>query len=195
MNDSINKIRQQISEHPSNHFFTNQGLKPLFEAAVDSKIVIIGQAPGLKAQTSAVAWDDTSGQRLMNWLGVSEEQFRDTSIFALIPMDFYYPGKGKSGDLPPRKEFAQLWHKKLMDLMPDIELIILIGQYAQKYYLTDNQYHSLTETVRNYRLFLPNYFPLVHPSPLNFRWLAKNSWFEKELVPVLREMIRKIIKS
>lgn len=172
---------------------TAQGFAPLFLASTQSKIVIIGQAPGIKAQTSGLAWDDASGVRLMSWLGVNEKQFRDTSLFAHIPMDFYYPGKGRSGDLPPRKDFASLWHKRLMDLMPDIELIILIGQYAQKYYLLQNKHSTLTETVRDYRSYLPDYFPLVHPSPLNFRWYAKNEWFEEEVVPYLRKTVAGIL--
>lgn len=194
MNDQrFNSLRHEIAEHESNKILRAQGLSPLFLASARSKIVIVGQAPGIKAQTSGLAWDDASGIRLMGWLGVDEKQFRDTSLFAHIPMDFYYPGKGKSGDLPPRKEFAPLWHQRLMDLMPDIELVILIGQYAQKYYLPKNKHRTLTETVQNYQTLLPDYFPLVHPSPLNFRWLAKNKWFEEELVPVLRKTITEII--
>lgn len=186
-------LRKEIAEHDSNKTLKAQGFVPLFLASTQSRIVIIGQAPGIRAQTSRVAWDDASGARLMNWLGVNEKQFRDTSLFAHIPMDFYYPGKGKSGDLPPRKEFAPLWHTRLLDLMPNVELIILIGQYAQKYYLPDNQHTTLTETVRSYQTFLPDYFPLVHPSPVNFRWFAKNKWFEEELIPVLRKTIMTII--
>lgn len=191
----ISEIRQEIALHTSNKSLLAQGFLPLFVASTQSRIVIIGQAPSIRAQTSRVAWDDASGARLMNWLGVNEKQFRDTSLFAHIPMDFYYPGNGKSGDLPPRKEFASQWHAQLLDLMPNVELIILIGQYAQKYYLPHNQHSTLTETVRNYQPFLPDYFPLVHPSPLNFRWFAKNKWFEEELIPVLQKTITTIIKN
>jgi uracil-DNA glycosylase len=168
------------------------GIMPLYVASSLSKIVVIGQAPGIRAQTSGKAWDDASGLRLVEWLGVTEEQFRDPALFSLIPMDFYYPGKGKSGDLPPRKDFAPLWHKRLLDLMPNVKLVILVGHYAQHYYL-HNRAKTLTETVRHYHEYLPDYFPIVHPSPLNFRWLAKNEWFEKELLPVLRKTVAKII--
>lgn len=195
MNDkSIEQIRQQISNDKSNSQYKAKGIEPLFDASPDSKIVVIGQAPGIKAQTSGIPWDDASGQRLMSWLGVSEEQFRDTSLFALLPMDFYYPGRGKSGDLPPRSDFAPRWHSQLLALMPAVELTVLVGGYAQKYYLPGKSHTSLTENVRNYKDFLPKYFPLVHPSPLNFRWLAKNQWFEKELVPELQKTVAKIIK-
>lgn len=191
--ESIEQIRQLIADDETNAGYRAQGVDPLFEAAPDSKVVIIGQAPGIRAQSSATAWGDASGLKLMSWLGVSEDQFRDTSNFALIPMDFYYPGKGKSGDLPPRPDFAPLWHQRLLDVMPAVELLVLIGQYSQKYYLQKTRQRNLTETVRNFEAYLPKYFPLVHPSPLNFRWFAKNAWFEQELIPQLQKTIAKII--
>jgi uracil-DNA glycosylase len=160
-----------------------------------AKIVIIGQAPGKKAQESGIVWTDASGIRLMSWLGESEEEFRDPSIVAHIPMDFYYPGKGTSGDLPPRKDFADLWHKKIMEHMPSVELVVLIGQYAQKYYLGKRRHSNLTETVRNYDQYLPDFFPLVHPSPLNFRWFANHAWFEAEVVPELRATVQRVLSD
>lgn len=189
---AFSQLKQEIIEHESNRGYTEKGYMPLFQASPSSKIVVIGQAPGIRAQTSGIPWDDTSGTKLRSWLGVSEEQFRNPAIFALVPMDFYYPGRGKSGDLPPRKDFAPLWHTKLMDLMPNVELTVLVGRYAQKYYLPGEQ-STLTETTRNYRTYLPDYFPLVHPSPLNFRWHAKNRWFEDEVIPELQKQIAKII--
>lgn len=191
MDEAIELLRREIATHASNSLYMSEGILPLFAASSRSKIVIIGQAPGVRAQTSGVAWDDASGVRLMSWLGVTEAQFRDPSLFALVPMDFYYPGKGKSGDLPPRKDFAPLWHKRLLDLMPHVALIIVVGQYAQHYYLP-NAEKTLTETVRHYQAYLPNYFPIVHPSPLNFRWLSKNEWFEEKLVPVLQKTVAAI---
>lgn len=192
MDDQIELLRNEIATHASNSVYMSNGIMPLYVASSLSKIVIIGQAPGIRAQTSGKAWDDASGLRLVEWLGVTEEQFRDPALFSLIPMDFYYPGKGKSGDLPPRKDFAPLWHKRLLDLMPNVKLVILVGQYAQQYYLHDRE-KTLTETVRNYHAYLPGYFPIVHPSPLNFRWLAKNKWFEKELLPKLQKTVARII--
>lgn len=195
MEPVIEQVRSEIIEHESNARYTKEGIEPLFLASTHSKIAIIGQAPGIRAQNSGIAWDDASGERLMSWLGVAAKEFRDPSLFALIPMDFYYPGKGKSGDLPPRTDFAPLWHTKLLELMPDIELTVLIGQYAQKYYLGKNMQKNLTETVHNYESYIPRYFPIVHPSPLNFRWQTKNPWFEKDLIPVLQNTVASIIKT
>lgn len=195
IDDQFEKIRAEIASHDMNKEYIKAGYEPLFAAAPDSKIIIVGQAPGIKAQTSGIPWNDKSGLNLMRWLGVGEVQFRDTSLFAHIPMDFYYPGKGRSGDLPPRKDFADVWHKKLNDLMPKVQMTILIGQYAQKYYLKEKRLRTLTETVRSYEDYLPTYFPLVHPSPLNFRWFMKNEWFEEELVPVLQQVVADIIVS
>lgn len=187
------QLRDEIAQHESNAAYKAEGHMPLFVASPHSKIMIVGQAPGIRAQSSNTAWNDASGRRLVEWLGVTEEQFRDPRLFAHIPMDFYYPGKGKSGDLPPRKAFAPLWHDRFRERMSEVQLTILIGKYAQGHYLIDNPYRNLTETVRNYEAFLPAYFPLVHPSPLNFRWFAKNEWFERELVPDLQRRVAEIL--
>lgn len=195
MNDVFKDLRQEIIEHESNRSFTEKGYLPLFVASPRAKIIIVGQAPGIRAQSSSLAWNDASGQRLIKWLGVSEKQFRDPDLFAHIPMDFYYPGKGRSGDLPPRKDFALLWHDRLRSRMPDVQLTLLVGRYAQNYYLPDSRRQTLTETVHNYKAYLPEYFPLVHPSPLNFRWLTKNEWFEKELIPDLQQRVASIINE
>ena len=119
---------------------------------------------------------------------MSEEQFYDPNLVALLPMDFYYPGKGTSGDLPPRKDFAGRWHPQILAEMPEIRLTILIGAYAQRHYLPGARKQTLTETVRAFRSYLPETIPLVHPSPLNFRWQAKNPWFDKEVLPELRAL-------
>ena len=110
-------------------------------------------------------------------------------------MDFYYPGKGKSGDLPPRKDFGDKWHNKILELLPNVELFILIGKYAQEFYLKGRTKKNLTETVHSYKEYLPKFFPIVHPSPLNIAWLKKNPWFEKEVVPTLKEIVTKIMKE
>lgn len=194
MSVTIDGIRSEISHDPSNAAFTKLGYQPLFVADARARIVIIGQAPGIKAQKADIAWGDASGQNLMRWLGIDEQTFRDKTKISLIPMDFYYPGKGKSGDLPPRKDFAPRWHPQLLALMPNVKLIILVGQYAQKYYLGKAVERNLTETVKNFEAYLPEYFPLVHPSPLNFRWQAKNPWFETDVIPVLRAKVRAILE-
>lgn len=186
---SLEAIRQQIITDPENAWATDLGYLPLYAAASGARIAVIGQAPGRRAQESGIAWNDASGIKLLDWLGVSDIQFRDPELFALLPMDFYYPGKGATGDLPPRKEFAGRWHAPLLDLMPEIRLTILIGKYAQRHYLADRAKRNLTETVRAFDEYLPGIIPLVHPSPLNFRWQANNPWFATGLVPVVRERV------
>lgn len=193
MNERIEEIRFEITKHESNRKFLNLGYSPLFVADERAKIAIIGHAPSLKAQETMIAWGDISGKKLMQWLGVREEIFRDKTKIAFLPMDFYYQGKGKSGDLPPRNSFAQTWHPKILEAMTDVKFFILAGQYAQIYYLGKNRKKNLTETVRNFQEYLPKYFPIVHPSPLNFRWLNKNPWFEEQVIPDLQEYIRKFI--
>lgn len=163
--------------------------RPIVQASSQSKIVVIGQAPGQKVQNSGIPWDDQSGNELRRWLGVTKDQFYNDQLFALIPMGFCYPGKGKGADLPPRPECAPLWHKQLFGYMPGSKLVILIGQYAQKYYLTNLKEANLTGTVRNFRDYLPDYLPLVHPSPRNKIWQKKNPWFEIEVVPALRKIV------
>ncbi len=192
--DPIEKLRREIRLHKSNERFLQMGYEPLFSGSPTAKIVIIGQAPGIKAQTDGKPWSDASGDRLMKWLGVSESEFRDATRIAHMPMDFYYPGKGTSGDLPPRKDFAALWHEKILACMPRVELIILIGQYAQAHYLRGMKRPTLTETVRDFETYLPRYFPLVHPSPLNFRWFKKNEWFEQEVVPQLQARVKEMLR-
>ncbi|MEE1897454.1 uracil-DNA glycosylase family protein [Flavobacterium rakeshii] len=169
--------------------------KPVVQAHTDSKIIIIGQAPGLKVQKSGIPWDDQSGNELRRWLNVTKEQFYNPELFALIPMGFCYPGKGKSGDLPPRSECAPLWHKKLLEAITNPQLILLIGQYAQKYYLGNKLKPTLTDTVKAYSEFLPHYLPLVHPSPRNKIWQKKNLWFEQKIVPQLQVITGKVIHS
>lgn len=173
----------------------SHGVNPVLSANKNSRIAIIGQAPGRIVHESGIPWDDKSGERLRMWLGVNKDQFYEPDNFAIVPMGFCYPGKGKSGDLPPRKECAPKWHQALFDKMDNLEMIILIGQYAQGYYLGNDKKKTLTETVKNYQQYLPKFFPLPHPSPRNNIWLKKNLWFEKELVPLLQEKIIHLIKD
>ena len=192
--DKFEEITKLIIDDPSNESFTKRNVPPLFKASKEAKIVIIGQAPGRKAEETQMFWNDLSGDRLREWMGVSRELFYSTDKIAHLPMDFYYPGKAKSGDVPPRKDFAEKWHPLILKEMPDIETIILIGGYAQKFYLGKSRERNLTETVKNYQQYLPKYFPLVHPSPLNLGWLKRNPWFEKEVVPVMRKLINDTLK-
>lgn len=169
------------------------GPRPVLSATEHSKIIIIGQAPGTKVHKTGIPWDDPSGKQLRKWLGVTDEVFYDENKFAIVPMGFCYPGKGKSGDLPPRPECAPLWHQILLEKMPEVELIILIGMYAQKYYLQKDAKKTLTETVKKYHEYFPNYFVLPHPSPRNRFWLAKNQWFAVDVLPVLRKRVIEIL--
>ena len=165
------------------------GVNPILAATPNSKFAIIGQAPGSIVHRTGISWDDKSGERLRHWLGVDDDTFYNPDIFALIPMGFCYPGKGRSGDLPPRKECAPLWHQQVLEQITDIQLTILIGSYAQEYYLQKTRKRTLTETVRNYKTYLPKYLPLPHPSPRNNIWLKKNEWFDTEVIPYLRNAI------
>lgn len=186
---TFEEIRQAIIDDPDNAEKTAQGIMPLYAAGEEARVAVIGQAPGRKAQASGIAWDDASGAKLKDWLGVTDEQFRDTRLFALLPMDFYYPGKGASGDAPPRRGFADRWHPPLLELMPGIRLTILVGGYAQKHRLASRAGANLTETVRSFRDCLPDFLPIVHPSPLNFRWQARNPWFETDVLPELKRRV------
>lgn len=192
---SLRKIYEEIKIHPSNRRLLEKGYVPVYAASPTAKIVIIGQAPGRKAQDTGIPWNDLSGDKLRTWLGIDRKTFYDKSLIALVPMDFYYPGKGIHGDLPPRKEFASLWHERILQEMPNVELIILIGQYSQKHYLKERAGNNLTNTVKKYRRYLPSYFVLVHPSPLNARWQAKNKWFEKTVIPELRRRVAAIVRK
>lgn len=169
------------------------GPRPVVSAHPDSKIVIIGQAPGTKVHNSGIPWDDASGKQLRKWLNVSDDDFYDDTKFAIVPMGFCYPGKGTTGDLPPRPECAPQWHDLLFNNMPNLELVILIGMCAQKYYLQKAVKKTLTETVASYKTYLPKYFVLPHPSPRNRFWLTKNPWFDDEVVPELQQKTKRLL--
>ena len=167
--------------------------RPVVTASSTSKIVIIGQAPGRKVHATGIPWNDPSGDLLRTWMGIGKEVFYTTDLIALMPMGFCYPGKGKSGDLPPRPECAPRWHAELLAQMPDKQLIVLVGQYAQAYYLGTRRQNNLAATVKCFTDYLPDYFPLPHPSPRNRLWLRNNPWFETEVLPVFRSKIHRLL--
>ena len=167
--------------------------RPILAAGASSRVLIMGQAPGVRVHESGIPWNDPSGQRLRNWLGVSEDQFYDDSIVALVPMGFCYPGTGKSGDLPPRPECADLWHARLLAKLSKVELTLVVGRYAQQFFLRDTNRNTLTETVGAWQEYLPKALPLPHPSPRNNRWLKRNPWFEAEVVPYLRARMQEVL--
>lgn len=167
------------------------GANPIIEASEKSKIVLISQAPGRVVHESGVAWKDQSGKKLREWLGVDEDTFYKVDNFAILPMGFCYPGKAKTGDLPPRKECAPLWHEPVWDEMENVKLKIIIGSYAADYYLGKKR--NLTQKVQNYKEYLPEFWTLPHPSPVNRFWRMKNLWFEEEVVPELQVKIREIL--
>jgi len=171
------------------------GVNPVVSCSAKSKIAIIGQAPGRIVHRTGVPWDDKSGERLRAWLDVSDSEFYNPDLFAIIPMSFCYPGTGKSGDLPPRKECAPLWHDKLLNEMHVLDMTLLIGQYAQQYYLGSSKKKTLTATVQNFEDYMPKYLPLPHPSPRNNIWLRKNAWFEASVLPILKSKVASIIRG
>ncbi|MGH8718959.1 MAG: uracil-DNA glycosylase family protein [Burkholderiales bacterium] len=158
---------------------------PVLRAHELARLLIVGQAPGRRVHESGIPWNDPSGDRLREWLQVTRETFYDETKVALIPAAFCYPGAGEAGDLPPRNECAPLWHPRLREQLPRITLTVLAGSYAQKYYFGNEMRASVAETVRAYRDFLPQYFPLPHPSWHNNRWMQMNPWFEREVLPEL----------
>lgn len=189
----MEKLIQEIRACQVCKNFLPNAPRPILQTSAASKILIIGQAPGSKVQTTGIPWDDKSGDNLRNWLGVDKPTFYNSDVIALMPMGFCYPGTGKTGDLPPRPECAPLWHPQLWAFMPNVSLVLLIGQYAQNYYLGKTTKGTLTETVENFNAYLPQYFPLPHPSPRNNIWQAKNQWFETTVLPVLKSRIQELI--
>ena len=190
--NNFTKIRDALISDERNSDYSKRGILPIYQVSEEAKILIIGQAPGAKVEENGIPFMDKSGEKLRDWMGVNEATFYSKRI-AIMPMDFYFPGRGKTGDLPPRKFIAEDYHEKMLALMPKIKLTILIGEYAIKYHLKDTKKENLTETVRCFQEYLPKYFPIVHPSPLNFRWQAKNPWFEKDVVPMLRQKVHEIL--
>ncbi len=170
------------------------GPRPVLRASRTARIAIAGQAPGTRVHESGIPWDDRSGDRLREWLALERETFYDERRIAIVPQGFCYPGRdARGGDNPPRPECQRLWHDRLYRLLDGIDLVIVIGQYAQRYHLGGRRKGSLTETVRAWQELMPRYFPLPHPSWRNTGWLKRNPWFETEALPVLRQKVTELI--
>lgn len=161
---------------------------PLLQGDTESRVLVIGQAPGIVAHQSGVPWDDRSGQRLRAWLGTTDEQFYDPKQVALMPMGFCYPGKGRSGDAPPRPECEPLWHPPLLEAFVNVKLTVYLGKYAFARYLAD-EFSTITEAAHGYHKMLPKRIALPHPSPRNNLWLKKHPWFEADVLPQLRRRV------
>ena len=191
--EELTKLLAEIKTCKVCESHLSHGVRPVLTGQTSAKIVIIGQAPGIRVHRSGIPWNDPSGDRLRTWMGIDKATFYDDSQIAIVPMGFCYPGKGKSGDLPPRKECAPLWHERVFNHLPNIELIMLVGSYAQKHYLKKQMERNMTETVKVFHNYLPKYLPLVHPSPRNRYWLTKNPWFEKDVIPYLQNRINDLL--
>lgn len=168
--------------------------KPILQIAPSAKLLIVGQAPGVRAHESGTPWDDASGTRLRDWLGITADHFYSDQV-AILPMGFCYPGKGKSGDLPPRPECAQQWHAAILNELRLVKLTLLVGYYAQRQFLKTKAQGNLTETVHDFEKFLPEYFPLPHPSPRNNIWLKKHPWFMNNVLPELKKRIQQVLET
>jgi uracil-DNA glycosylase len=171
------------------------GPRPVLRASVGARLLIVGQAPGTKVHASGVPWDDASGKLLREWLGIDTDTFYDESRIAIVPMGFCYPGRGRSGDNPPRPECARLWFDTLLPRLAGVQLTLLVGQYAQRHFLGERRRSSLTETVAAWRDYAPDYLPLPHPSPRNRGWLKRNAWFGEDVLPALRERVSALLAS
>lgn len=170
------------------------GPRPVVQADSQATILIAGQAPGRKVHETGIPFNDASGDRLRNWMGIDKNIFYDGSKIALVPMGFCYPGTGTSGDLPPRPECAEAWREQLLSNLPKIELTLLVGQYGQTYHLGTSRKENLTETVKSWKEYWKKgLLPLPHPSPRNNRWLRDNAWFETDILPALKARVQKLI--
>ncbi|GMV63433.1 MAG: hypothetical protein AMXMBFR74_26010 [Parvibaculum sp.] len=168
--------------------------RPVLRVSRTARICIVGQAPGTRVHASGTPFTDPSGDRLRDWMGVTSDEFYDVSRLAIVPMGFCFPGlDAKGGDLPPRRECAEAWREQLFKLLPQIELTLLVGQYAQAWHLGAARKESLTATVAAWREYGPRFIPLPHPSWRNNAWIGKNPWFEAELLPVLRREVRRLM--
>ena len=195
-NDAMNKLDALLSEIRACHLCEAHlplGPRPILRASHTARILLVGQAPGRRVHETGIPWNDPSGDRLRQWLNMDREQFYDQRHLAIMPVGMCFPGSGPRGDAPPRPECAPLWHPRVRALMPKIHLTILIGQYAQAYYLGAWRKKTLRETVLACQEYLPDFLPLPHPSPRNQLWLKQNPWYEQDVVPQLQEIVKNLL--
>ncbi|MFT6407565.1 MAG: uracil-DNA glycosylase [Arenicella sp.] len=185
----INQLASDVRQCTLCSDTLEHGVRPIIQLSSSAKILIAGQAPGAKVHTSGVPFNDASGDRLRDWMGVDKATFYDAQQIAILPMGFCYPGKGKSGDLAPLAICANTWRTKLLEAMPLIQLTVIIGQYALEWHLPDRK-KNLTETVKAWAEYPDNLLALPHPSPRNNIWLKKNAWFEEDVLPVLKRRVQ-----
>lgn len=178
-----------------NSYYKKRNKRPVFQLGSSSPLMIISQAPGRKVHETGIPWNDASGKTLRKWMGVSDEEFYNPDFFSIMPMDFCFPGKGANGDLPPDPECAALWHPKILKAMESNPLKLLIGRYAIEHYLASTKKNPLSEIVHDFKKFLPDSFPLPHPSPRNQNWFKQNSWFEENTLPFLKTLVQQKIKN
>ncbi len=190
---SVNALLKEIRACTVCAAVLQAGPRPIVQIGAGARLVIIGQAPGARVHASGVPWQDDSGERLRAWADIDESDFYDARKVALVPMGFCYPGKAKSGDLPPRPECAPLWHDRVRAMLKNTRLTLLVGSYAQAHYL--ESYRSLTDTVRQFASAGPEFFPLPHPSWRSGIWMRRNPWFEADVLPALRKAVRKALEA
>ena len=190
MSTSLSKLVKEIRSCALCTEFLPLGPRPVVQVGASAKILIVGQAPGRRVHETGVPFVDPSGDRLRSWMGIEKEVFYDKNKIAIVPMGFCFPGTGKSGDLPPRPECAEIWRDKLLNLLPNVALTVVVGQYAQSWHLGKSNKHNLTETVRAWKEYWPRSVPLPHPSPRNNIWLKKNVWFEDEVLLHLKKKVK-----
>ncbi len=188
----LDRLLQEIRACRHCEMHLELGPRPILGLSNQSRILIVGQAPGIRVHQTGIAWNDPSGDRLRDWMGISKADFYNEKLTAIVPMGFCYPGRGKSGDLPPRPECAELWHDKVMQQLTHVELTLVVGVYAQTCLLAEKRKRNLTETIENWKDYRPGLVPLPHPSPRNIRWFKNNPWFEESVLPYLRRRVKRI---
>jgi uracil-DNA glycosylase len=193
MSQSLAKIAKEIRSCTLCSEYLPLGPRPIIQVSTSAKILVVGQAPGRRVHETGIPFNDPSGDRLRQWMGIDKEVFYNEKKIALVPMGFCFPGTGKSGDLPPRPECADTWRSKLLKKLPNINLTIIVGQYAQSWHLGNDNQANLTETVKAWRSYWPVAIPLPHPSPRNNIWLKKNPWFESEVLSTLQKRVKDLL--